>query len=427
MSARYPFPLLLLPSGRQAGFVLLVLLICVLAHLFVIQWAKNSLAMVSLLDDKQGVIEVTLQTTTTPENRVAIPDQPAPATTASETPSPRLPKIPEQSTTATNEATGPEPAPPPDQTSKPADAVNETALAAVEARPTEPVSPPEPSPVQIHAPPEPAPEQTRASPEPSAEQTRTPPEPNAEQTRTPPEPVTSQTDASPSAPSTTADTPRLFSRISLPPSADLSYDAVAIKGSSKVEGRGLVKWVQDGRQYSITGEASVLFLSVLSYRSEGRLGEIGILPELYTEKRMGKSSTNTHFHRERQAISFSASTNNYPVKGGEQDRGSVFWQLAGLARGNPEKLQAGLSFDLIIAGSRTADPWRVTVHGQGPVALGQGRTDAWHMSLVRPDGGTDYQLEVWIAPGQDWYPVKIMYVDRKGTSLGLTLSKLEKK
>jgi len=344
---------------------------------------------------------------------------------------------------ATNEAatpvvTGPDPAPPPDQTSAPTQAVNETALAAVVTPPTEPESPPEPSPVQTHAPPEPAPkqthappelppEQTRASPEPSAEQPRTPPEPNAEQTRAPPEPVPSKTDVSPSAPSTTADAPRLFSRISLPPSADLSYDAVAIKGSSKVEGRGLVKWVQDGRQYSITGEASVLFLSVLSYRSEGRVGEIGILPELYTEKRMGKSSTNTHFHRERQTISFSASTNNYPVKGGEQDRGSVFWQLAGLARGNPDKLQAGLSFDLIIAGSRTADPWRVTVHGREPVALGQGRTDAWHMSLVRPDGGNDYQLEVWIAPGQDWYPVKIMYVDRKGTSLGLTLSKLEKK
>jgi hypothetical protein len=221
--------------------------------------------------------------------------------------------------------------------------------------------------------------------------------------------------------------PPLFSRVSLPPSADLSYDALAIKGSSKVEGRGLVKWVQDGRQYSITGEASVLFLSVLSYRSEGRLGEVGILPELYTEKRLGKSSTNTHFHRERQTISFSASTNNYPVKGGEQDRGSVFWQLAGLARGNPEKIQAGLSFELVIAGSRTADPWRVTVHGTESITLGQGRTDAWHMSLVRPDGGTDYQLEVWVAPEQDWYPVKIMYADRKGTSLGLTLSKIEKK
>lgn len=228
-------------------------------------------------------------------------------------------------------------------------------------------------------------------------------------------------------PAATSETPPLFSRVSLPPSAHLSYDALAIKGSSKVEGRGLVKWVQDGRQYSITGEASVLFLSVLSYRSEGRLDEVGILPELYTEKRLGKSSTNTHFHRERQTISFSASTNNYPVKGGEQDRGSVFWQLAGLARGNPDKIQAGLSFELVIAGSRTADPWRVTVHGTETIALGQGRTDAWHMSLVRPDGGTDYQLEVWVAPEQDWYPVKIMYADRKGTSLGLTLSKIEKK
>ena len=433
MPARYPFPLLPLPSGRKAGFVLLVLVICVVAHLFVIQWAKDSLAMVSLLDDTQDVIEVTLQTTTTPENQAAIPEPPAPATTASETPSPRLPSVPEISTApATNEAaspvvTGPEPAPPPDQTSTPAEAVNETALAAVATAPTEPVSPPVPSPVQTQAPPETAAEQTRAPTEPSAEQPRTTPEPHAEQTHAPPEPVPSPIDKPPSAPSTTTDTPQLFSRISLPPSADLSYDAVAIKGSSKVEGRGLVKWLQNGRQYSITGEASVLFLSVLSYRSEGRLGEIGILPELYTEKRMGKSSTNTHFHRERQTISFSASTNNYPVKGGEQDRGSVFWQLAGLARGNPEKLQAGLSFDLIIAGSRTADPWRVTVHGREPVALGQGRTDAWHMSLVRPDGGTDYQLEVWIAPGQDWYPVKIMYVDRKGTSLGLTLSKLEKK
>lgn len=432
MSARDPFPHLLLPSGRKAGFVLLVLLICVLAHLFVIQWAKDSLAMVLLLDDKEDVIEVTLQTMTTPESRAAIPAPPAQATDVSETPSPHSPNVPETSQApATNEAatpilTVPEP-PTPDPTSPTAEAVTGTALAAVVTPPTEPVLPPEPSPVQTHEPPEPAPEQARESPAPSPEQPRITSEPNAEPTRAPPAPVPSQTDASPSAPSTTADTPRLFSRISLPPSADLSYDAVAVKGSSKVEGRGLVKWVQDGRQYSITGEASVLFLSVLSYRSEGRLSEIGILPELYTEKRMGKSSTNTHFHRERQTISFSASTNNYPVKGGEQDRGSVFWQLAGLARGNPDKLQAGLSFDLIIAGSRTADPWRVTVHGREPVALGQGRTDAWHMSLVRPDGGTDYQLEVWIAPGQDWYPVKIMYVDRKGTSLGLTLSKLEKK
>jgi hypothetical protein len=400
MSARDPFPYPPLPSGRKAGFVLLVLLFSLLAHLFIIQWAKDSLALVSLLDDEEDVIQVTLQTITRSQAPESTPRQPPPPLPSPEKSPPLLPEA-----TATS--------PPPIE--------RETAAPAAPAVSGPPVATPDPMATPADTVSEATATTTTTTPEP----TPSPSLPHTSSTRTDAHTDT-QTTATP-APAATTDTPPLFSRVSLPPSADLSYDALAIKGSSKVEGRGLVKWVQDGRQYSITGEASVLFLSVLSYRSEGRLGEVGILPELYTEKRLGKSSTNTHFHRERQTISFSASTNNYPVKGGEQDRGSVFWQLAGLARGNPEKLQAGLSFELVIAGSRTADPWRVTVHGTETIALGQGRTDAWHMSLVRPDGGTDYQLEVWVAPEQDWYPVKIMYVDRKGTSLGLTLSKIEKK
>ncbi len=399
---RDPFPYSLLPSGRKAGFVLLVLLLSLLAHLFIIQWAKDSLALVSLLDDEEDVIQVTLQATTRLQPPESTPRQPPPPLPSPEKSPPLLPEAPatspppserETAAPAAPVVTGPQVATP-DPMATPAETVSEETATAT-ATTTTPEPTPSPSP-------------------PSTNSTRTDARTDVPTTAT-------------SASAATTDTPPLFSRVSLPPSADLSYDAVAIKGSSKVEGRGLVKWTQDGRQYSITGEASVLFLSVLSYRSEGRLSEVGILPELYTEKRLGKSSTNTHFHRDRQTISFSASTNNYPVKGGEQDRGSVFWQLAGLARGNPEKLQAGLSFDLVIAGSRTADPWRVTVHGTEPIALGQSRTNAWHMSLVRPDGGTDYQLEVWVAPEQEWYPVKIMYVDRKGTSLGLTLSKIEKK
>jgi hypothetical protein len=399
MSVRDPFPYSLLPSGRKAGFVLLVLLFSLLAHLFIIQWAKDSLALVSLLeDDEEDLIQVTLQTITRSQPPEPTPRQPPPPLSSPEKSPPLLPEAP---------ATSPPP-------------IEREAIAPAAPVVTGPlVATPDPMATPVETVSEATATTTTATPEP------TPSPPHTNSTRT-----DAQTTAAPTAappPAATSEMPPLFSRVSLPPSADLSYDALAIKGSSKVEGRGLVKWVQDGRQYSITGEASVLFLSVLSYRSEGRLGEVGILPELYTEKRLGKSSTNTHFHRERQTISFSASTNNYPVKGGEQDRGSVFWQLAGLARGNPEKIQAGLSFELVIAGSRTADPWRVTVHGTESITLGQGRTDAWHMSLVRPDGGTDYQLEVWVAPEQDWYPVKIMYADRKGTSLGLTLSKIEKK
>jgi len=402
MSVRDPFPYSLLPSGRKAGFVLLVLLFSLLAHLFIIQWAKDSLALVSLLDEEEeDLIQVTLQTITRSQPPESTPRRPPPPLANPEKSPPLLPEAPATS-------------PPPSE--------REAIAPAAPATPAV-TGPQVTAPDPMATPTETVSEATATTTTATQEPAPSPPHTNSTRTD-------AQTTAAPTAappPAATSETPPLFSRVSLPPSADLSYDALAIKGSSKVEGRGLVKWVQDGRQYSITGEASVLFLSVLSYRSEGRLGEVGILPELYTEKRLGKSSTNTHFHRERQTISFSASTNNYPVKGGEQDRGSVFWQLAGLARGNPEKIQAGLSFELVIAGSRTADPWRVTVHGTESITLGQGRTDAWHMSLVRPDGGTDYQLEVWVAPEQDWYPVKIMYADRKGTSLGLTLSKIEKK
>ena len=397
MSARHPFPRSLLPSGRKAGFMALLLLVSVLAHLFIIDWARDSLAIVSLLDDDQDVVQVTLHTTTT-SPKVALlkplPSAPTPDTTPAPTPAP-IAETPLATSTPTENHRVPVPESAPEvRTNDPAAKPSDSAVSPVVA----------------------------PTPEAAAASTPTASPPHAE-AQAEPVPVTAAT--SPAA--TATDQPALFTQFSLPPSANLSYDAVAIKGNSKVEGRGKVAWVQDGRQYSINGEATVLFLSVLSYRSEGHLTEVGILPEMYVEKRVGKSSTNTHFHRERQTISFSASTNSYPVKGGEQDRGSVFWQLAGLARGNPDKLQAGLAFELIIAGSRTADPWQVTVLGREPVALSQGSTEAWHLRAVRQDGGADYQLEVWLAPAQDWYPVKILYVDRKGTTLGLTLSALEKK
>ena len=389
MSSRDPVPATLTPPGRKAGFVALMLGVSLLAHLFIIDWARDSLALVSLLDDEEAVIQVTLHKPsllTAKPSASGKPPLPAAATNTTEPPPP--PALPASSDMPAH--TGQNTASP--------DTVPETTTS------DPPATSSDSSDVPIVAPAPPA--------------------------TTPSEPVTTPAaSASPTEPApiaASAPAP-VLSRISLPPSAELSYDAVAIKGSSKVEGRGRVTWTQDGRQYSLSGEATVLFLSVLSYRSDGHLGEPGILPERYTEKRVGKSATNTHFHRERQTITFSASTNSYPFNGGEQDRGTVFWQLAGLARGNPDKLHAGLSFDLIIAGSRTADPWRVTVNGLERVALASGSTEAWHMRIDRSAEGMDYQLEVWISPSHDWYPVKIMYVDRKGTSLGLSLSALEKK
>ncbi len=93
MSARHPFPHSLLPSGRKAGFMALLLLVSLLAHLFIIDWARDSLAIVSLLDDDEDVIQVTLHTALSPPPPKAaspkpLPSSPAPDQTSAPLPAP---------------------------------------------------------------------------------------------------------------------------------------------------------------------------------------------------------------------------------------------------------------------------------------------------------------------------------------------------
>ena len=68
---RYSFPFSLLPSGRKAIFMAMLLFVSLLAHLFVIDWARNSLALVSHLDEDENVVQITLHTAQTPQTQEA--------------------------------------------------------------------------------------------------------------------------------------------------------------------------------------------------------------------------------------------------------------------------------------------------------------------------------------------------------------------
>ena len=219
----------------------------------------------------------------------------------------------------------------------------------------------------------------------------------------------------------------LFEQVSFPPSAELRYNAVAAQGARSLSGSGNIVWQHDDQNYTIKGEASALLLSLLSYQSSGQLSKAGILPDLYYEKRIGKSATQTHFVRERKTISFSASTATYEIQGGEQDRGSIIWQLVGIARGDPTKLEPGLTFEAVIAGSKAADRWRVQVSSKENLTLSEGTITAWHFSLSPAVSSFDYQIDLWLAPDKEWYPVKIMYANRAGANLTMTLEKIQKK
>jgi Protein of unknown function (DUF3108) len=365
---RLPFPLL--PSNRRQWLAVGLIALIVAVHLALIDWANDSLALIRALDEEDDPVIVELHA---PAGKAAVVPTPArPAKQVPERVAPMVPAIP-----AAPPASAPNPAP-----DSPATAETATAPAETPAAPS------------------------AATTQPQPQET---------------EPVAS----TPSAP--VVESTPLFERVSFPPSAELSYDALATQGSRRLSGSGTILWQASGTTYLIKGEASALLLNLLSYQSSGQIGGTGLMPEQYQEKRIGKSATTTHFVRERKTISFSASTQLHEIRGGEQDRGSVIWQLAGLARGDPDKLAAGLGFEAVIAGSKAADRWNVIVVGRESVTLAEGSVTGWHLSLAPVENNFDYQIDLWLSPDRDWYPVRINYSNRSGASLSLSLSRVGKK
>ena len=358
---------------RGMGVVLGLLLLVLAAHLAVIDWLRHELPLLGLVDDEEdAIVSITLHAPTTP----TVP--------------PVMPKIKEL--------------PPP----KPADKTAPVAAVPLSETPVAAV------------PDLPAPSAASAG-EATGSATTSTTDSNAITTTADATAEIAATDAA--APKNEA--PALFERVSLPPSAELSYAVVGVRNGSRINGRGKITWNQDGQRYSLTGEIGVLLFTLLSYKSVGEVGKLGLAPTTYAEKRIGRSQTNTHFQRERNSISFSATTDAYPYKGGEQDRSSWIWQLASLGRGDPDKFEAGLVFDMSVAGHKSLDGWRVYVNGRENVDLPQGAVSTWRMSVIPGENSFDKQFDLWLAPDRDWYPVLLRHVDKAGNSVEMLLTDIK--
>jgi hypothetical protein len=213
-------------------------------------------------------------------------------------------------------------------------------------------------------------------------------------------------------------------KVSIPPSAELKYDVQALRDGQMVYGSGKISWQSDGGNYTVNGEAGILFFTLLNFKSAGVIDDFGVAPVMYSEKRFRRPETNTHFHRERNTISFSASTVIYPRKGGEQDRASIIWQLTGIGRGDGEKFKPGAEIDFFVAGVRDAAPWRVRVIGEEQIEVGSEKITAWHVVRIPKQGSYDQKLDIWLSPQHEWYPVKLRFTETNGEYLDMLLSNL---
>lgn len=219
--------------------------------------------------------------------------------------------------------------------------------------------------------------------------------------------------------------PLVHYNVSLPPPVELNYDVeqVPIDGAPRT-GSGTISWQIEGGRYKVTGKAKLLYLITLfTFESEGMLDDYGIAPVLYSEKPMNRSETNTHFNRDdRNNISFSSSTISYPLHGGEQDRASILWELAGIGRGDRGKFTPGAHIDFFVAGMRDGDTWSIDVIGQEEIDTGIGKMQTWHLARNPRAGTYDKKTEIWLAPQYEWYPVKVRTTEKSGKYVDMTLS-----
>jgi hypothetical protein len=93
---------------------------------------------------------------------------------------------------------------------------------------------------------------------------------------------------------------------------------------------------------------------------------------------------------------------------------------------SPERFVPGATTALQVAGTREADPWQFTVEAREVLALPAGSLAT--LKLTRqPRGAYDTRLEVWLAPGQAYAPVRLRLTPPNGDWLDLQWSGTDKR
>ena len=216
--------------------------------------------------------------------------------------------------------------------------------------------------------------------------------------------------------------------VDLPPSADLSYTIQARQKGFSIGGEALVSWRVSGAAYTLHADTRArLFGSIVENRSEGVIDSFGIAPVQFYEKRIRKEPWTTTFDRAGKTISFTEDKQTYPIKGGEQDRSSVSWQLVAVARAAPEKFKPGTELTFFVAGRRDAEPWTFKVVNHETIRTGLGPVDALHLVRLAPPDSKDQALDIWLAPSREWYPVRLRFSDSNDDFVDQTLDKIVKK
>lgn len=214
----------------------------------------------------------------------------------------------------------------------------------------------------------------------------------------------------------------------LPPSAELTYDLTARQSGFSLSGKATVTWRTGDGKYQVTAESRVALLGkITENRSQGAIDSFGLAPAEFYEKRFRKEPTTSTFDRASRTLEFTHGKQTYPLKGGEQDRASMTWQLVAQARAAGDNLRPGTQWAYFVSGPRDADPWIFKVRGREKVSTPLGDLDTVHFVRLETEAVKGQNLDIWLAPSQEWYPVKLRFADDDKDFVEQTVEKIVKK
>lgn len=213
-----------------------------------------------------------------------------------------------------------------------------------------------------------------------------------------------------------------------PPSSQLHYRLRAdIKGLS-VEGNGQIEWQLNAKQYRLVFDTSTQLTGpLMSEKSEGAVDRQGLAPSNFLLKRLRKEPVAVVFDRRAGQINFASDIPSHKIQGGEQDRLSVLWQLLSIARARPGSFTPGSTWKFFVAGHRGGESWTFQVKDKQRLQTSLGEIDTLHVIHLPTDPGGGRQVDIWLAPSQEWFPVRLRFTEPGGDAIEQTIEKITKK
>jgi len=191
----------------------------------------------------------------------------------------------------------------------------------------------------------------------------------------------------------------------------LHYQVTAHTRGLVLNAQGQLHWRQDGNEYEAKLELLGGLFPRRTQESTGRITAQGLAPQRFSDK--ARSEEAAHFQRDEGKVSFSSNRPDAPLMPGAQDRLSVMLQLGAMIAGNPKNFGPGTTISVQTASTRDAEVWHFTVEGEEMLQLPGGELKA--LKLIRnPRKEFDQKIELWLAPGMDYVPVRLRLTQPNG-------------